>query len=304
MNPQQIGNVALFSKSIIDEYFLLYPLTNEDITYDSIIGDNNKIQEVQGNLTVENNIFKTQLYVSGNVICNGIIDQSTIICLGDVISEGTLNQCSIYARGEIRCASLSNSFVENGKNISVKNEIRNCDINTAGSIEGVTAVVQGSKVVACDNIIVDKAIKPTDYIQTSLIAGDKRILREKIVQQKAKLSDIELKIESAKKAIEKIIFKMVQVSKVSVKIPLLDEVKKTLMELKAQLEPQKNIIQSLIEQSQTLETEKYIQINSSFTDEIFIEIDGTKFHTLASNIGVRFKTDGQNIFALPIKQLL
>jgi hypothetical protein len=304
MNPLQIGNVSLFSKSIIDEYFLLYPLSNEEIAIDSIIGDNDKIQEVQGNLTVENNIFKTQLYVSENVVCNGIIEQSTIVCLGDVFSEGTLNQCSIYARGEIRCASLSNTFVENGKNVIVRNEIRNCDINTGGSIEGVTAVVQGSKVVACDNILVDRAIKPTDYIQTSLIAGDKRILREKIVQQKAKLSDIEIKIESAKKAIEKIVFRMVQVSKVSVKIPILDEVKKTLKELRAQLEPQKNIIQSLIVQSQTLETEKYIQINTSFTDGIFIEIDGTKFHTIASNFGVRFKTDGQNVFSLPIKQLL
>lgn len=304
MNQIQIGNESLFSRNIIDEYFLFFPLSNEDITLESVNGDNSTIQEVNGNLTIDKNISKSQLYVTGNLICNGIIEHSTIICLGDIVTKGTINQCSICVRGEIHCASISNSFIENGKNVTVRNEIRNSEINTAGSIEGITAVVQGSKVVACDNIIVDKAVKPTDYIQTSLIAGDKRILREKIVQQKAKLSDIELKIDSAKKALEKIVFKMVQVSKVSVKIPLLEEVKKTLNELKAQLEPQKIIIQNLVEQSQTLETEKYIQINTSFTDGIFIEIDGTKFYTTASTFGVRFKTDGENVFSLPIKKLL
>ena len=301
---QQIGNVSLFSKNAIQEYFLLYPLSNEDTHFESIVGENSSIQEIQGNATVDETITKSQLFVTGNLVCNGPIEKSTIVCLGDVIINGTVNECSLFVRGEINCVSIANSIVVNEHDVIIKNEIRKSEITSGGNFDGIRAVIQGSKVVVCENIIVEKVSKPTEFTQTSLIAGDKRLLREKIVQQKTKLTDFEQKIVSTKQAIEHIVKRMIQLNKLTMKFPLLDELKSTLRQLEETVEKQKKLVASLLEQNSLPRRENYIQINSSFSDGIFIEISGTKFISLSSEEGVRYKTDGEAVYSLPIKQLL
>lgn len=301
---QQIGNTSLFSKNQIQEYFLLYPLTNEDTHFEKIVNDNSSIQEIQGNTTVEETIKKSQLFVTGNLVCNGSIENSTILCLGDVTINGTVNECTLFVRGKIYCVSISNSVIVNELDIIVKNEVRTSEITSGGNFDGIRAVIRGSKVVVCENIIVEKVSKPTEFTQTSLIAGDKRLFREKIVQQKTKLTDFEQKIVSTKQAIEHIVKRMIQLNKLTMKFPLLDELKMTLRQLEEKVEKQKVLVASLIEQNNLPRRENFIQINSSFSDGIFIEISGTKFISIASENGVRFKTDGETVYSLPIKQLL
>jgi|GEM_PF-6770394 len=301
---QQIGNISLFSKNAIQEYFLLYPLTNEESHFEKIVNDNNVIQEIQGNTTVDETIKKSQLFVTGNLVCNGSIEKTTILCLGDVTINGTVNECTLFVRGNVQCISLSNSVVVNEQDVIIKNEVRTSEITSGGNFDGLRAVIQGSKVVVCENIIVEKVSKPTEFTQTSLIAGDKRLLREKIVQQKTKLTDFEQKIASTKQAIEHIVKRMIQLNKLTMKFPLLDELKLTLRQLEEKVEKQKELVASLIELNNLPRMENFIQINSSFSDGIFIEISGTKFISKASENGVRFKTDGETVYSLPIKQLL
>lgn len=301
---QQIGNVSLFSKHTIQEYFLLYPLTNEETHFESIVNDNSTIQEIQGNTTVDETIEKSQLFIDGNLVCNGPIEKSTIVCLGDVTINGTVNECSLFVRGTINCNSISNSIVINEHDVFVKNEVRKSEITSGGNFDGIRAVIQGSKVVVCENIIVEKVSKPTEFTQTSLIAGDKRLFREKIVQQKTKLTDFEQKIVSTKQAIEHIVKRMIQLNKLTMKFPLLDDLKLTLRQLEEKVANQKELVALLLEQNNFPRKENFIQINSSFSDGIFIEISGTKFISIASESGVRFKTDGENVYSLPIKQLL
>lgn len=300
----QIGNVSLFSKNTIQEYFLLYPLTNEETHFESIVNDNSSIQEIQGNTTVDETIIKSQLYITGNLVCNGPIEKSTIVCLGDVTINGTVNECTLFVRGIINCISISNSIIVNEHDIVIKNEIIKSEITSGGNFDGLRAVILGSKVVVCENIIVEKVTKPTEFTQTSLIAGDKRLLREKIVQQKTKLTDFEQKLASTKQAIEHIVKRMIQLNKLTMKFPLLDELKMTLRQLEEKVDKQKTLVASLIELNNLPRMENFIQINSSFSDGIFIEISGTKFISIASEFGVRFKTDGETVYSLPIKQLL
>jgi len=304
MYQNQIGNTCLFSKKTIQEYFLLYPLSNESLTFEKFFGENNVIEQLQGNVTVEQFIEKSQLYITGDLICKGTIERSTIVCLGDVTIQGTVSFCTLFVRGKINCISLNQCLVINEMDFIVKNEVRSSEITSGGSFDGIKAIIQGSKLVFCNNIIAGKVTKPGEFIHTSLIAGDKRLLREKILQQKTKLTDFKIKIASTKHTIEHIVKRMIQLKKLTMKVPLLDEMKSTLLKLEKQYQDQIVLVQVLTEQSQKPRVENFIQINSTFTDGIFIEIDGTKFHTTSSSEGIRFKTDGEKIVQLQIKQLL
>lgn len=238
------------------------------------------------------------LRVYGNVRCKHAIQNASLLVYGSVTIDGECKNCNVFSHSSIYVHHAAESNFWSYGDIDIEVEAVNSSFSAAGSINGKNAAIRGGRLASNGNITLDSVSSLGEHGRTSLVIGDRKIIFAKVSAIDANIKRLENDLVEVTDCINIFARKIVEKRLIGVHIPQFEAVKKQKVDIENQLNEQKELREQFLHThtSTNKKSSGNIIIRSRASNDIFIEIEGSRLETQKPSQSVLFHTNGKEVF--------